>query len=280
MRAGGDGTSSAPGLRRNGGRSRWRPLTVAAAACATGAAIAAVTALATPGPLEVEVVDVRSTGARQTLSEVTVQVTNRSEAPVTPGWTVSTGGRNSGWWQERAQQGPLAPGETRTVALSAPAAVAMPGVRGRFQVTAFATGPATVSSSGRRPEVTTSLTLSPSVVPEAVAVGESLVVRVQARDRWGLELHEAGIPVALSQVVFSPEGVLPGTASIDGQPPGRSPVTSRTGPDGSAVFTVVGTAPLRDPLYLQAWIASDAADPHSFSGYLSLRFSPTTGARP
>ena len=68
-----------------------------------------------------EVVDVRSTGARQTLSQVTVQVTNRSEAPRHTGLDREHGGRNSGWWQERAQQGPLAPGETRTVALSAPA---------------------------------------------------------------------------------------------------------------------------------------------------------------
>ena len=117
-------------------------------------------------------------------------------------------------------------------------------------------------------------------VPEAVAVGESLVVRVQARDRWGLELHEAGIPVALSQVVFSPEGSSRAPRRSTVSPPAAARSPRAPGPTGSAVFTVVGTAPLRDPLYPQAWIASDAADPHSFSGYLSLRFSPTTGARP
>lgn len=148
--------------------------------------------------------------------------------------------------------------------------------RGRFQVTAFAAGPATVSTSARRQQTTTSLSLSPSVVPQALPVGQPLVVTVQARDRLGAELREAGTPVSLSQVVFAPEGVLPGTVSINGEAPGRSPVTSVTAADGSATFTVVGTAALRDPVYLQAWIAADEADPQSFSNYVSLRFDPAS----
>ncbi len=231
-----------------------------------------MTALLTPGPLSLAVVDTRSTGARQTLSEVTVEVRNTGIRPVAPHYTVTSGGLHSGWWESAEAQPPLVPGETRRVVLSAPGASAMPGARSTFQVTAFAMGPDTVSTSPRLRETSVGLYLTPSQVPQSLAVGEELEVTVRVQDSLGSPLAMPDLPVALSQVVFAPDGQLPGTVSINGEPPGRSPVTVTTGPDGTATFTVVGTAGLRDPVYLQSWIAEDESDPQSFSNYVSLRF--------
>lgn len=242
---------------------------------------AAVTALLTPAPLSLAVVDSRSTGARQTLAELTVDVRNTGGDTVMPRYTVTSGGMHSGWWQPAEAQPPLAPGEERRVVLSAPGASAMPGARNTFQVTAFAMGPNTVSTSPRQRETSVGLYLTPSQVPRSLAVGEELEVTVRVQDSLGSPLAVPDLPVALSQVVFAPDGQLPGTVSINGEPSGRSPVTVTTGPDGTATFTVVGTAALRDPVYLQSWIAEDASDPQSFSNYVSLRFeAPVLEVRP
>lgn len=249
-----------------------RLLAAAAALAGLLAASLVLIAVTANAPLRIEVGDLRTTGSRQTVSEVEVRVTNLTARPLMPHFTVNTAGRYTDYWDD-GDNPPLAPGETRDVRLQAPGSTSMPGVNSPFFVQAFTADPPTVSKSEARQVSRLRTALTPSALPSAVHVGKPVQLKVQLRDEFGAPVHRSGVPVSLGQVVYAQAGLLAGTASINGAPQGQSPVIARTNADGVAEFSVVGIDAWADPLYLQAWVEEDGAAPGAYSNVTSIRFT-------
>jgi hypothetical protein len=249
-----------------------RLLMAVAAAAGLLAALLVVLSVTTSAPLRIEVGDLRTTGSRQTVSEVEVRVTNLTSRPLVPHFTVNTAGRYTDYWDD-GDTPPLAPGETRDLVLEAPGPASMPGVNSPFFVQAFTADPPTVSKSEARQVSQLRTALTPSSHPSAVPVGTPVELKVQLRDEFGSPIRRSGVPVSLGQVVYAQAGLLAGTASINGAPQGQSPVVARTDADGIAVFSVVGVEAWRDPVYLQAWVEEPGAAPGAYSNVTSIRFT-------
>jgi len=84
----------------------------------------------------------------------------------------------------------------------------------------------------------------------------------------------SGVSVALSQIVYSQDGLLPGEASIDGASEGQSPIVRRTDHSGKVAFTIVGVQAQSDPVYFQSWLVPPSGVPTGYSNIVSVQFSP------
>ncbi|HEY7857863.1 MAG TPA: hypothetical protein VIC82_05135 [Candidatus Nanopelagicales bacterium] len=258
-------------------RSRYWPKRTSRLLVILGGAAAAVVvvAFAVRPPFELSVESVRTTGARQSVSEVVATVTNRSAAAAVAHFTVNINGRYTLFWEATGEDGTpvasLQPGETRRVILHAPNSAAMPGVESTFFVNAFSDSPKSVARSDSWTVSRLRSSLSPSSVPEAVPVDRPVTLRVQLRDRYGAVVERSGVGVQLGQIVYAQDGLLAGVASINGEPQGRSPVKVLTDANGVATFQVVGRDVLNDPVYFQAWI-DDGEAPYGYSNITSIRF--------
>jgi uncharacterized membrane protein len=233
-------------------------------------------ALAAPAPLDVDIVDMRSTGQLQSISEVTVRVRNRTDRDLEPAFTVNANGTTTTFWYALGHRGTtqvsIPAGATREVTLHAPNTDSMPGLSDGFVVEAFTDEPATVSSSVRQRLNPVSVRLTPREVERPVLVGETLTFTAQLQDRVGNPVRRAGREIHLGQIVYSERSLVPGLASINGRPEGASPVAAVTDGDGRARFRVVGVEAQRDPVYLQAWIEVEGQGPSGYSDKLAVRF--------
>jgi hypothetical protein len=258
-----------------------RPLVAAAGLGGAMAVGGVVATLSWPAPLQVSVLDTRTTGAWQTVSAVDVMVTNTGSTPLEPAITLDGEGHYGSIWREAgvAPEGPslaspLTPGESRTVRLLAPNTQSMPMVSSRFVAIAFLDDPAAVAVSQTHSLQDVSVSLSPQSVPAEIASGTALEVSAQLRDRWGRPSHRAGVQVALGQVTYGQESLLPGTAVINAAPRGRSPVVAVTDAEGIARYRVSGGDPTLGPVYLQAWPVPPEGHPRAgFSNTVSVRFA-------
>ncbi len=249
---------------------RWRrPVlggVLGAGVLATGLALTA------SPPVEVQVLTARTTGAWQTVSEVVVQVRNRTDAPLPVHLTLNDDGRTTSFWTA-SDPSPIPAGASRELTLRAPDAASMPDVESAFRVLAFTTTPATVSGSAPYALSRVSVSLSPSGLDREVPLGEPVELRVQLRDERGVPVARAGVPVSLSQVIYAESALLPGSTSVNGGPQGQSPTQVVTDATGAARFVVKALQPSRDPVYYQAWISSPDQAPHGYSRSVLIRFA-------
>ncbi|MFP5346211.1 MAG: hypothetical protein ACLGIA_04190 [Actinomycetes bacterium] len=238
---------------------------------ATVTGLVAVAALLARPPLALEVSGVRTTGAWQTVSEVTVSVANRTDHALSPTFTVNDNGRTTSFWSV-SDRTPLQPHEHRSVTLVAPDTASMPAVSSGFKVLAFVEAPKAVASSPTYQPAELSVSLSPLAVQGPVPAGQEVVLTAQLRDRLGAPVARAGVPVSLSQVVYAQEALVPANTSVNGGPQGQSPVVAMTDAHGVATFRARGLQAQRDAVYYQAWVDGADAVPSGFSNNVLVRF--------
>ncbi len=124
--------------------SRWRWVLGGAVLCSL---IAFLVALAIRPPLTVSIVGIRTTGQLATVSELRVLVTNNSGSPVSPSFTLDEGGSYTTFWPATQVRPALGPGQRATYTLRAPNFFSQAPIGGGFQVVAFTSTPAALSTS-------------------------------------------------------------------------------------------------------------------------------------
>lgn len=264
-------TVAPPPARDWGLLLRWRKPVLGVALGAVG--FASVFALVVPSPVSVEVVEVRSTGAWQTVSEVVVRVENRSGEALPVRYTLNDDGRTTSFWRA-SDPTPVPAGAVRELTLLAPDVASMPNVARSFRVMAFTEAPAAVAASAPFGMGQLSVSLSPMSVPGDLPTGEPVEFTAQLRDQRGVPVAREGVPVSLSQVVYAETALLPGNATINGGPQGQSPALVTTDEQGRATFVVLGAQAQRDPVYFQAWISNPGESPHGYSSSVLVHFVP------
>lgn len=237
-------------------------------------------ALSSPPPLDVQITGLKTTGAWQSVQEVSVRVTNRTGYTMTPTFSVNSRSHASTPWHVGGGSGDavaIPPHAARVLRLLAPNSPSMPQLGGPFFVMAFTSGPGAVSVSDRYVPSPLSVELSPMSVDRLVAADEPVTITAALRDRLGAPVHRAGVRVRLSQVVYAQESLIPGNSSINGKPQGQSPVAGVTDANGEVRFVVRGLQPQSDPIYYQAWVAERGHVPYGYSDALMIRFVPPSG---
>lgn len=252
---------------------RWWRETVLAGALATGALFAV--AVLEPPPLSVTVTGIRSTGQLATISRISLVVANRSPAPVRPAFTLDEGGSVTTFWDRLAGPPVLRPGQRAGYVLQAPNFPSEPSIAAGFTVDAFTSSPATVSASAPYRPDPWHLELDPQAVDAVVPVGTPVVVHAAVYDQYDRLVHRAGIPVYLGQVIYAEHGIAFSQVSVDGRPPGASPVMARTDRRGVATFVLRGTDAPIDPVSFEASLINRwEGYPYGYSPILTVQFAP------
>lgn len=236
-----------------------------------GAAASLTLALMTPGPLSIAVTARHATGQLESIDTLDLHVRNTASTPLQPHFILANGVYMSTPWLVRSGPDVLAAGAEADYRIMAPNQASMPSLEGGFRVLAMTAKPATISGSDVVEPTAYHTQVTPQAVNRIVQKGETLEFRVRVLDRVGQEVHTAGIPVALGQVVYAQEGLFPGEASINGSPEGESPVTALTDDSGVATFRVrvLQTQPYE--LFYQAWLTGDF--PHGYSNMVAVRYA-------
>lgn len=253
------------------------------AICLSGTAVLGglAGAVAAPSPLSIRVDKVVTNGQQQLITDATVRIHNNTGRVLHPAFSLDDNGYLTNFWAP--VQGPsrvsIAPHADKVVTLQAPDVASMPQAATPFQLFAYTSKPDAVSSSQVFTTSRDSLYLTPAAMDKPVPVGRSITFHVQLDSRLGWAIHRAGVQVDFGQIVYGENGLLGGTASIDGHPEGASPVGVVTDRRGAATFTVTGVQPSTTPDYFQAWIAPAAGSDQPPSGYsqmVSVRFVPSS----
>jgi len=251
-------------------RRSWRWVAVAGA-LAGGGTLAY--ALLVSAPLQVAITGVRTTGQLATVQRVTVRVTNRSDHPVHPAFSVNTGGSLTAFWLVASGPPDLAAHHQATYVLLAPNYFAMPAITGGFQVDAFTAGPASVATSAAYLPTTWHVSLQPDAVNHLVPLGQEVTVRAAILDQLNQPVHAGGVPIYLGQIIYAQRGLIYGEAIVNGGQPGQTPVSALTDADGVATFVIEGTQRTADPVYFEGNLVNPTQFyPYGYSDILSIRF--------
>ncbi len=251
----------------------WRPARVAFVGGLTATTVVLLGGLTVKPALSLQVIGERSTGQLQSIDHLTVKVNNHSNSPIDPHFTITPGGQQTSFWYRSGGPEIVPPHATVLESLEAPNVASMPGMNGGFIVDAFSDGPAQLATSPTIHPPIESALLSPDSVDSPVPLGEPITLTIQLVNQLGGPRLASGVRVALSQVVYSQDGLLPGEASIDGQSEGQTPVVRRTNGSGKVAFVVSGVQEQRDPVFFQAWLIPTSGVPTGYSNIVSVQFS-------
>jgi uncharacterized membrane protein len=257
--------------RRLDQRRRRAVAWVVPAAAVASAATVAVALLIGP-PLTVAVTSVRTTGQLATVVQVGVKVTNHTDKPLHPAFSVESGGSISAFW---AGTGPrrVPAHSTAHYMLLAPNFFAQPPITGGFQVVAFTSAPGSVSSSAPYLPSVWHLSLEPDAVNRPVKVGATVVLRAQVLDSLDRLVHVSGQPIYLGQITYAQQGLLFSQAVINRGQVGQTPVIAYTD-HGVATFVIRGTKASNNPVYFEANLINDTQFyPYGYSQIVPIRFS-------
>jgi uncharacterized membrane protein len=231
----------------------WKPR--AAIALLFVPALAALAmALASPPPLQLKVLSVRTNGELEGVWKLQVAVTNTSGHRLSPRFAANYMGQATTFFHELAGPETLTPGQQATYTLAAPNRGSMPGITTPFVVLATTTGPDTVSVSGRYIPEPYAADLEPGYVNEIIPLHGSTTFQVQLRSPFGSRVHKAGVKVALGQVIYGQNTLYFAQASINGRAEGMTPVVAYTDDRGTATFRITNPQPQQLPIYFQAWV--------------------------
>lgn len=242
---------------------------VGAGVAASSVAIAL--AVATPPPLAMEITSVRTTGQLATVVQVDVSVTNTTDRPMTPAFTIESGGGITAFWIRATGPGRLPPYGRARYTLLAPNFVAQPEISSGFQVVAFTHN--ALSRTAAYLPTSWHVSLSPDAVSRIVPLGERLTVRAQILNRFDQPVHRAGEPVYLGQIIYGQNGLQYSEAVVNHGDIGETPVAARTNDQGVATFTIRGTQASTSPVYFEANLVNPQQHyPYGYSQILPVRF--------
>ena len=167
-------------------------------------------------------------------------------------------------------QPPPRPERARTHS-AAPNVGSMPGITQRFVLQAVSAQPQTISSSALFTPEGFDCYITPSYVDAVNPLGHSVNLQVQLRFPYGGADREQGVRVALGQLIYGQNALIPAEARINGMPPGQTPVTARTNAAGIAVFHVSDDKTQGgNPIYFQADVAPVHGYPYGYSEVVSV----------
>ena len=250
-------------------RQRWAPWALCGAgACASlGLAVAAISV---PPPMGLTVVGEHSTGQLQTVDQLSVAAVNRTGTSLRPHFAVTLGPFMGSYWFIASGPPILGPHASAHYVLDAPNVASMPGIADGFELYAMTLSPGAVSWSAPLQPDPDRTQISPQGIDRIVTDAAGTALTVQVVDRLNQPVRRAGISVAMSQVLYTQDGLFPGESSINGYAEGQSPVTALTDANGVARFTVREVQLQPYEVFYQAYIADPF--PHGYSAMVSVRF--------
>lgn len=226
-----------------------------------------------PGPLQVLITNIRTTGQFATVEKISLRITNLSAYPVTPHYTVDQGGQYTTFWNVLSGQGTIAPGRSTDVTLEAPNVPSMPPVTGGFQVVAFGNSPKTISESNSYVPSLWHIILMPESVDHAVPLSSPVTLTAQVVNRLNRPIRKVGIPVYLGQIIYAQSGLKYAETKINTGSIGQTPVKTLTNNQGQAIFTIRGSVVTADPVYYEAnLVNSGLYYPYGYSNIVSVKF--------
>lgn len=229
-------------------------------------------ALGTPAPLSIRILGTVSSGQFSTIQQLEIRAVNRTDEPVRPHFTVDSSGYLTSFWIVRGPR-VLAAHQVGLYHLVAPNTQSMPGILSGFQVMAMTASPPAVSTSAVFVPRPYSVVLSPDAVNHLVALHHELTFVAQLRNRVGQPVERAGVPVAIGQVIYGQQALIPAEAQINGAPEGATPVEVRTNQQGRAVFRIVGDQYQGVPIYFEAYVSPPNSYPYGYSNIVIVNFS-------
>lgn len=228
-------------------------------------------AMGTPAPLGIRILRTVSSGQFSTIQQLEVQVVNRTGQPVRPHFTVDGSGYLTSFW---ITQGPQVLGahKMRDYQLIAPNTQSMPGILSGFHVMAMTANPPAVSGSPVYLPRPYSVEITPDAINSLVPLHQGITFSAQLRNRMGQPVALAGVPVALGQVIYGQNTLIPAEAQINGAPEGATPVIATTNRHGIAVFRIQGDQYQGAPIYFEAYVDQPHHYPYGYSNIVIVNF--------
>jgi uncharacterized membrane protein len=270
-----------PTGHRNGLMSRrWRALGAAVVTLPVVAAAWFLTlAWTTPAPLNIKIQSIQTNGQIRAIWKIKAIVSNSSSDGLTPHFATDASGYMTTFWNAVSGPRVLSPGERGVYTLVAPNVGSMPGVTQPFVLQAVTATPQTISSSGLFTPEPFESSISPSYVDRIVPLGSTVSLSVELRSPYGAPVHRRGVPVALGQVIYGQNTLIPGEAQIDDTPVGESPVIRLTNQSGEVTFRIRDSyVQGGNPVYFQAYVDSPDGFPYGYSEIVSVQWSAGHGA--
>lgn len=260
---------------------RWRGVSLGSSVLLWGAASAVVGAIGlslfSPAPLGLQIDHVQTNGQMNAVVSTTVSVTNNTGQAQAAYFTANVNGYVTNFWHPLGARSNtlevlLSPHQVRRITLEAPDVLSMPIISHPFQMVAYTTAPATVSSSPAFTVGENMVAITPSAIDAPVHVGKRVSFTLQLQNVFGAPVRRAGVRLALGQIVYTQQGLLPGESSIGGKPEGASPYSVLTNRDGQAVVSVVGVQAQAQPVYYQAWVNPPQGAPTGYSPVVTVQY--------
>jgi hypothetical protein len=230
-----------------------------------------VFAFGAQAPLAIRLQSVESNGQFRGIWQIHALVTNRSAEAVEPHFATDASGYMTTFWNVVSGPKKLAPGQRATYNIVAPNVGSMPGVTQPFVLQAVTASPDTISSSSLFTPESFDCDITPSYVNRILPLGTSVALNVQLRSPYGATVLKPGVRVALGQVIYAQDGLIPAEGQINSAPVGQSPVVATTNAQGVAQFHVRDASVQGgNPLYFQAYVDPSAGYPYGYSEIVSV----------
>ena len=256
---------------RGSGRSLGRVLAVGLiAGLATLTAAMAIGALSVPPPFKMRILSVETNGQLEGVWQLKVGLTNQSSHKLTPHFATNTVGQATTYWNVVKGPASLAPHASAVYSLVAPNRGSMPGITTPFLLDAYTDDPSTVTASKLYTPEPYSTALSPSYVDQVLHPGQATVIQVELRSPFGASIAKANVRVALGQIIYGQNSLIPSEAIINSAPVGQTPVTAMTNSQGIATFRLVDHEPQGQPIYFQSWVDPSGTFPYGYSDIVSI----------
>jgi uncharacterized membrane protein len=226
--------------------------------------------LGTPAPLQMAITSVQTNGEFGSVWRMAVRVTNETGSRLRPHFAPNFGGYMTTYWYMTSGPPVLAPHATGDYMLTAPNVTSMPGITTPFLLEAVTPEPQTISSTQRFTFEHFVTYITPPSFNKELALGASATLYVELRNVFGASVAKGGVPIALGQVIYGKDSLIPGEVQINGGTVGQSPVVARTDAAGVATFVVHERLFQDNPIYFQAWTPLQDAYPAGYSEIVSV----------
>jgi uncharacterized membrane protein len=259
----------AHGARNTRSLRKILPIALVGALAAVTATLA-IGALAIPQPFRMKILNVETNGQLEGVWRVNVTLTNQSSHRLAPHFATNTVGQASTYWNVVKGPASLASHASAKYSLVAPNRGSMPGITTPFLLDAYTDNPNTISTSNLYTPEAYSTVLSPSYVDQILHPGQATIIRAELRNPFGGQVAKAGVRVALGQIIYGQNSLIPSEAIINSAPVGQTPVTAKTNAQGIATFRLVDNEPQGQPVYFQSWVDPKGSFPYGYSDIVSV----------
>ena len=237
-----------------------------------------VLALTASHPVRVTIVGVHTTGQLATVDRVSVLVANTTSAPLTPTFTVETGGSATSFWQPNSVFKSIPAHRTVRLTLVAPNFPAEPSIAGGFEVVALTQGPSSVNVSRLYQPQLLHVALVPDAINHVITTGSKVTLVAELLNQYDQRVALSGVAVYLGQAIYAQRGLVYGEADINGSAPGQTPVMVTTNRSGSATFVIVDHTAQANAISFEANLVSPTDFyPYGYSQIVPIRFQIRRG---